>query len=161
MSLERYSPQEQVFYRAYLQSAAWRARKERRLVQAGRRCEFEIVRLSLGTTTPERCRRVRYLQVHHNTYERLGQELDQDLDVFCWVHHLLEHLLWKRCTYCQQPCLVDDERAELWLLATLATRGIDLDRGPVDWRKLPPKESFLAEIPHTCSDCRAAITQYE
>ena len=40
MSRERYSPQEQAFYRNYLGSAAWRKRKNARIAQAGQRCEW-------------------------------------------------------------------------------------------------------------------------
>ena len=31
------------------------------------------------------------LQVHHLTYERLGNERDEDLKVLCWACHEREH----------------------------------------------------------------------
>jgi len=57
------------FYLAYLNSPAWRARRSRKLQDAGWRCE--------------RCAAKRELQVHHRSYERLGAEWDSDLEVLC------------------------------------------------------------------------------
>lgn len=65
------------FYLAYLNSAEWRARRNRRLQQSGYRCE--------------RCPAKRNLNVHHKTYERLGAELDSDLEVLCVDCHEGEH----------------------------------------------------------------------
>jgi hypothetical protein len=31
------------------------------------------------------------MHVHHNTYERLGHELDRDLLVVCEAHHRMIH----------------------------------------------------------------------
>lgn len=154
MGRERYTPQEQEFYRRYIASPAWRARKAARIVIAGGRCEFVTTHYAPGSVSEVRCPRVRYLCVHHNTYERLGQERDTDLDVFCWSHHMIEHLLWKRCRVCANPCLGYDSLAERWLAATLAQIGIDLDSGPVQWTNLPTKEQLADQIYHTCVSCR-------
>lgn len=151
MGRERYSRAEQEKYRKYLSSPEWRRRKRKRLAQAGSRCEFELA--------GKRCPRRRYLMVHHSTYVRLGHERDSDLDVLCAFHHYLEHLLWKRCKKCKQACLGDDEGAAKWLHIVLLTRRIDLDKGPVDWMKLPPKEHFLALVPDFCQQCARYVPE--
>jgi hypothetical protein len=153
MGRERYSAEEQDFYRRYLNSQEWRTRKNARIVKAEHRCEFVATHYRPGGIVEERCCRVRYLCVHHNTYERLGQEKDSDLDVYCWFHHILEHLLWKRCKLCGEPCLGYDTRAELWLTATLAQMEIDLDAGPVVWQGLPTKETLAEQIDDLCFRC--------
>jgi hypothetical protein len=66
------------FYLTYVQSPEWRARRNRALVRAGWCCE--------------RCQSRRTLQVHHKTYERLGCEWDQDLEVLCANCHEGEHI---------------------------------------------------------------------
>jgi hypothetical protein len=151
MGRNRYTPEQQRAYNQYLNSPLWRAKKAERINMAGGRCEWN----TLITVVPEvrvRCERKRYLCVHHNTYERLGHEWASDLDVYCWFHHTLEHLLWKRCQ-CQQPCLGDEVRGTTWLEIVLASIGIDLDHGPVNWKNLPNKEFFLAQVPGLCPMC--------
>lgn len=152
MSRSRYSPEEQAKYAAYLQSPAWRVKAHNKRVQVGDRCEF-LLGPPGGVFI--RCRRTALLQVHHRTYERLGEEWDSDLEVLCWFHHLLTHLLWKRCA-CGEPCLDNDEAGEIWLAATLYTMGIDLDK-VTHWNQLPNKERFLVEVPDKCSDCSFGI----
>jgi hypothetical protein len=66
-------------YEQYLQTAHWRARRNTALKRAGYRCS----RCSVG----------RQLQVHHLSYDRLGAELDADLEVLCRGCHLGEHVL--------------------------------------------------------------------
>jgi hypothetical protein len=67
-------------YLEYLKSAGWRTTRNRALQLASYRCE--------------RCDSKRDLQVHHRTYERLGHEWDQDLEVLCDAchgdHHTIE-----------------------------------------------------------------------
>lgn len=145
MGRERYSQAEQEAYKKYISSPAWQRKKKRRIALAGGRCEF--------TLKGRRCHRRRYLCVHHNDYTRLGNERDTDLDVLCWKHHYLEHLLWKRCRKCKQACLGSEEDAARWLHIVLLTRAIDLDKGPVNWMRLPPKEHFLALVPDFCREC--------
>lgn len=65
------------FYLAYLNSSSWRARRNRALQEAKFRCQ--------------RCDAKRDLEVHHLTYERLGAELDSDLEVVCFTCHKGEH----------------------------------------------------------------------
>lgn len=154
MGRERYSDREQAYYKAYLASRAWQARKSARIRLAGSRCEFVTTHFRPGGPVEVRCDRRRYLCVHHNTYERLGSEADADLDVFCFFHHMIEHLLWKKCNLCAEPCLGYDSLAEAWLAATLAQMGIDLDAGPVRWVGLPTKEELAAQIDPRCPRCR-------
>lgn len=152
MSANRYSEQERAFYRAYINSPQWRARKNARIEKAGRRCEWETL-LSVVPEVKTRCTRARYLCVHHNTYERLGAEIDSDLDVYCWFHHYLEHLLWKKCVMCTQPCLENEVLGARWFETVLISMGIDLDNGPVNWNVLPNKEVFLEQVPVHCPTC--------
>lgn len=65
-------------YRAYIQTSEWRTRRNRVLKLTGFRCE--------------RCGAKRELQVHHKTYERLGREPDDDLEVLCPDCHRGHHL---------------------------------------------------------------------
>jgi hypothetical protein len=65
-------------YEEYLRTPEWRRRKERKLDQADHRCQF--------------CNRhQRFLNVHHRTYENLGEELDGDLIVLCRACHRTFH----------------------------------------------------------------------
>jgi hypothetical protein len=56
-------------HRAYLLSAEWHERQERALERAGRKCQA--------------CSTTASLQVHHNSYARVGHELETDLFVMC------------------------------------------------------------------------------
>lgn len=76
-SAEQNNPFREMPYEQYLQTPQWRARRNRALSQARHRCH--------------RCGANRRLQVHHLTYERLGAELDSDLEVLCRGCHLGEH----------------------------------------------------------------------
>jgi 5-methylcytosine-specific restriction endonuclease McrA len=64
-------------YRAYIVSKEWYRRRAGRLVAANFSCE--------------RCGCGEALQVHHVTYKRLGNELNEDLRVLCRFCHLSEH----------------------------------------------------------------------
>jgi hypothetical protein len=150
MSRARYSPEQQAFYHNYLNSPQWRARRKDRIQKAGGRCEWVTDNLD---GTERRCQRTRYLQVHHNSYEHLGAEYDGELDVFCWFHHTLEHLLWKKCGMCSGPALVCDAGGEDWLCTVLASMLIDLDDGFVNWERLPRKEILLDLVPSHCPAC--------
>lgn len=67
-------------YERYIQSTAWRRRREAYFRFLGKReCE------SCGTT--------RRLHVHHRTYKRMGHELDQDLNALCEACHDRVHRL--------------------------------------------------------------------
>lgn len=67
-------------YDQYLQTPEWRQRRDRALARASWRCQ----RLP--------CAAQRALEVHHRTYERLGAELDADLEVLCGRCHRAEHV---------------------------------------------------------------------
>jgi 5-methylcytosine-specific restriction endonuclease McrA len=63
------------YYHAYLHSDAWRRRRRAALKRAGHCCQV--------------CNGHEQLQVHHRTYERLGNEKPGDLTVLCDVCHRL------------------------------------------------------------------------
>lgn len=60
-------------YTEYLKSDHWKATRESAVQRAGNACQF--------------CRSTERLNVHHNTYERLGEELPTDLLVLCQTCH--------------------------------------------------------------------------
>lgn len=149
---ERAAPEE---YAAYIASPAWARRRRRALQRAGHRCQFEVgYDDPLGI--PRRCERARYLTVHHLHYDRLGCEADGDLEVLCWFHHMVEHLLQFACARCPDPILPSSTAAARWLMDELRDRGIDLDRGPAAWSVLPTKEALRANLsdPDHCPRCR-------
>jgi hypothetical protein len=65
-------------YREYLQTPEWKVLRNRALLRAGNRCQ------PCGEFTEP-------LDVHHNTYERYGAELLEDLVVLCRSCHTLYH----------------------------------------------------------------------
>lgn len=82
-------------YAKYRSSSVWRATRDRRLAAAEYRCEF---RPTIGDWHPrrgyaygDRCTNAVGLEVHHLTYERLGAERNEDLEVLCRFHHLVRH----------------------------------------------------------------------
>jgi 5-methylcytosine-specific restriction endonuclease McrA len=60
-------------YKRHIRSKAWRATKARLLHERGGRCA--------------RCGRPPPLSLHHKTYERLGRERDDDLELVCTACH--------------------------------------------------------------------------
>lgn len=64
-------------YAAYLQTAGWRTRRNQALRDASYACG--------------RCGATRDLEVHHRSYERLGAERPQDLEVVCHGCHKGHH----------------------------------------------------------------------
>jgi 5-methylcytosine-specific restriction endonuclease McrA len=66
-----------VNYLDYLDSDYWRARRILKMRSAGFKCQ--------------RCGGRKNLQVHHRSYERLGRELDSDLELLCRNCHEAEH----------------------------------------------------------------------
>jgi hypothetical protein len=64
-------------YVAYLRSQEWRVRRARALYLAGYKCERCGMQRGRGG----------WLEVHHLTYERLGHERDEDLEVLCQPCH--------------------------------------------------------------------------
>nr|BDD44986.1 hypothetical protein 7 [Spirochaetaceae bacterium] len=65
-------------YQEYLESDKWKARRERALERAGQKCQV--------------CASIEKLEVHHNSYENLGNEKDEDLVVLCGRCHRLHHI---------------------------------------------------------------------
>ena len=64
-------------YKEYLNSDWWYYRRWKAIKRARFRCE--------------RCKKETWLQVHHKSYERLGCELDKDLEALCRKCHEYEH----------------------------------------------------------------------
>lgn len=60
-------------YADYLLTPRWQMTRLRALIRAGRKCQL--------------CSSRERLNVHHNTYERLGHEADTDLFVLCKPCH--------------------------------------------------------------------------
>lgn len=148
MARHHYSPEQQEFYRTYINSTKWKMKRAARIIKAGHRCEF-------ATESGGRCVRTRSLTVHHNTYERLGNELDTDLDVLCWFHHMVAHLLWVYCKKCSEPLLSTDVEAERWLLAELQSLRVDVNK-ITDWRGLPTKDDLIhaLQTEQACEGCK-------
>ena len=68
-------------YQDYLKTEHWKMRRLKALKRAGHRCAL--------------CASEKFLQVHHNNYERLGGELDFDLVVLCGDCHEDVHAMLK------------------------------------------------------------------
>ena len=64
-------------YEAYLQSAHWYFMLRLKRESVGNKCEI--------------CGSPHDLQVHHLTYERIGKERLEDLQVLCRYHHKKAH----------------------------------------------------------------------
>lgn len=64
-------------YDDYLRTEQWQRRRRAALRRAGNKCQV--------------CGNVSRLQVHHNTYERLGHEAATDLVVLCAGCHRMYH----------------------------------------------------------------------
>ena len=64
-------------FEEYRLTPEWRARRHRVLFRAGKQCEL--------------CEEREFLQVHHKTYERYGQELLTDLIALCRECHARHH----------------------------------------------------------------------
>lgn len=66
-----------LIYHEYIESPEWQVKREAALERCGRKCQL--------------CSSTLRLNVHHNTYERLGEELDVDLTVLCRRCHEAFH----------------------------------------------------------------------
>ena len=64
-------------YDEYLKSEVWQIRRAMALERAGYKCHV--------------CGERENLNVHHKTYEHLGNELPEELVVLCRAHHWIEH----------------------------------------------------------------------
>jgi restriction endonuclease Mrr len=70
-------------YRLYLRTPEWRRTRAAALVRAGNACSLDVSHTE-------------GLEVHHRTYERLGEELVTDLTVLCHACHQLHHKAYGR-----------------------------------------------------------------
>jgi hypothetical protein len=78
VAIERLDELRAMPYRLYLRTPEWKRTRAAALLRAGNAC-------SLDVTHTEN------LEVHHRTYERLGEELVTDLVVLCHSCHELHH----------------------------------------------------------------------
>lgn len=78
VSAERLAELRSMRYCDYIRTPEWRSTRGAALAQAEHRCQ-----LDRSHTTD--------LEVHHNTYERVGAELASDLVVLCHSRHQLHH----------------------------------------------------------------------
>lgn len=65
-------------YREYLRTPEWRRTRAAAILRAGGCCSLDVTHTD-------------GLEVHHRTYERLGEELASDLTVLCRACHRLHH----------------------------------------------------------------------
>lgn len=72
------------YYNVYLQSTHWRNLRAEKIREVGYRCEG--CQTAYDVWEPGQS-----LDVHHKTYERLGFELLEDLEVLCRECHLTRH----------------------------------------------------------------------
>ena len=96
-------------YFDYLESDAWRQIRLRELTRTGSRCE------DCGL-----CLRPHELQVHHMTYENLGQERPGELVVVCGACHERRHH-----GRLGDPCAPSWAKENPWLAEALARRFTD------------------------------------
>lgn len=68
---------QKVNYHDYINSAAWKKKRQLALKIHGDKCKI--------------CGTGRRLQVHHKTYKRLGRERISDLQILCFDCHAMEH----------------------------------------------------------------------
>jgi hypothetical protein len=76
----------EIVYNDYLRSDWWQYIRVQALDAAGWRCEYRN-----WQRTGRRCKATEHLDVHHLTYERLGDEQPEDLIVLCRRHHTYVH----------------------------------------------------------------------
>jgi hypothetical protein len=77
----------------------------------GHRCEF---RPEIGWAHDpiygDRCEARTGLDVHHKTYDRVGYETDDDLEVLCRLHHLVRHAMETAdCELCGDTMNVEED----------------------------------------------------
>jgi restriction endonuclease Mrr len=72
-----------MLYADYLRTPEWRRTRAAALARAGHRCVLDASHTE-------------HLEVHHNTYERVGAELASDLAVLCHSCHRLHHRTYGR-----------------------------------------------------------------
>lgn len=72
-------------YYAYINGPVWKQRRASFLMRRGKKCEA--------------CGHTGIMEVHHRTYDRMGQERDSDLAVLCDPCHTVVHQLHKSMAF--------------------------------------------------------------
>ena len=121
-------PLEGEAYRRYLRSDAWAGRRERALRRAGGRCG----RCGAGVPT----------EVHHLTYERLGDERDDDLLALCAPCHRGAHPPPAR----EREALPPHVRRTLARLEKLTAGGRELETDELLRLEKGSKSALLARL---------------
>jgi hypothetical protein len=116
-------------YNEYLQSAYWKERRYAALERAEFKCEL--------------CGEIDSLDVHHKTYDRLGNEDPGDLIVMCKGHHWIEHI--PKIDINPLPIKTDKKCAYAIGLARKLEKLLDLyaSVGTIDW---DTREEIRADI---------------
>lgn len=104
-------------YRKYLRSPEWKSKREELFKLRGKKCEM--------------CGSTEKIHVHHLTYERIGDETMQDLQVLCEKHHMEQHPKWnslktKKYLNRKNDPLIEEEGEYM----TLTSINIDMLRTP-------------------------------
>jgi len=86
-----------VTYEEYLRSLRWRLKREERLKLDGYACQ------ECGTTSEQY-----QLDVHHLTYERLGNERMEDLQTLCVLCHQLATSEQRQKKYAKRVLVLSD-----------------------------------------------------
>jgi hypothetical protein len=94
---KRYPKTRQGQYRKAIRSAYWKKLKARK-IEADPRCNYVFRGTRCKLSDPKS-----KLQLHHLTYDRLGQEHDDDVLLLCPFHHALIHLATLSCPRCNRP----------------------------------------------------------
>lgn len=104
-------------YADYLKSEAWNVRRQWKLDSAGHRCQV--------------CNSSDKLQVHHRTYDRIGQEKEFDLVVLCDNCHEIYHKVMV-----PPPPFAEPERPPVPFIPNPARWGDDANRAAEIAREL-------------------------
>ena len=99
-----------VDYHEYIQSDEWRGKRKERLIFAGYCCEL--------------CNISYKLEVHHRTYERLGDEELGDLFVLCVDCHQLFHS--------RMEVVPTNKHPEYWSVYIARRAGLIVERRDTD-----------------------------
>lgn len=120
------------WYKDYLRTPHWRETRARKAKAADYQCERCG---EFGRRGPRRM--IIGLHVHHLTYERVGKELDSDLEVLCIACHELEHGLGDGSERRREELRKQaGRRVTGWAVATYLPENVDIEIELAEWDKL-------------------------
>ena len=91
-------------YNAYIKSARWRRKCNRKIKTVGGRCQYT-------DKQGKRCWEQSRLHVHHLTYIHFMHEKLSELEVLCGDHHAVRELMKYYCLTCNRPVFASDAKA--------------------------------------------------